>query len=347
LDAYPVATNANKAVMADVIKKIDNEPKMSPEVAGDLLKGLWERDLGRRIAAIGIDISQGNDKAFEKLNRLIEKSKDGIMPDDFGEPTTKDINTLLELSSNDHRFRFNIPILAKHCYGIGPGEFGVWFAPPETGKTAFAVSLACAPGGWAQQGHKVLYLGNEEKTQRTMLRAYSCFTGMKVGEIADYPDLAVERFREISDNIIMKDINGWDMARVENYINKIEPKAVLVDQGDKVTVDGTFNSGHEKLREVYTQFREVTKRQDVALMAASQASNDAKGKTVITPDMMEGSKVGKFAEADLIIGIGKFEDSQDGTVDPIRFLTVGKNKLTGWHGTLPVKLTQEISRYED
>ncbi len=346
-DANPVATNANKAVIADVIKKIDNEDLMNPALAADLLKGLWERDLGRRIASYGLDLSNGDTKAFEKINRLIEKAEAGIMPDDFGEDTTKDLDVLLEMTSNDSRYRFNIPILAKYCYGIGPAEFGVWFAPPETGKTAFAISLACGPGGWCEQGHTVLYLGNEEKTARSMLRAYSSWTGMTRDEIFDLKGEARDRFELISDKIRMKDINGWNMATVEAYIAKMKPKIVLIDQGDKVNVDGDFAANHLKLREVYTQFREVAKRQEVALMVASQASNDAANKTVVTPDMMEGSKVGKFAEADLIIGIGKMADDPDGKPNPIRYLTIGKNKLTGYHGTLAVKLMQDISRYED
>ena len=62
---------------------------------------------------------------------------------------------------------------------------------------------------------------------------------------------------------------------------------------------------------------------------------------------MEGSKIGKFAEADLIVGIGKMEsnDVEDTEIDYTRYLTVSKNKLSGWHGTVVCQIQTQISRY--
>jgi hypothetical protein len=75
----------------------------------------------------------------------------------------------------------------------------------------------------------------------------------------------------------------------------------------------------------------------------SQASNEARGKTRLSPFEMEGSKIGKSAELDLIIGIGALES--DGEPDMTRYLTIGKNKLNGYHGTVTCYLQGEISRY--
>jgi hypothetical protein len=77
------------------------------------------------------------------------------------------------------------------------------------------------------------------------------------------------------------------------------------------------------------------------LIGVSQASNDASGRTRLDYSMMEGSKIGKAAEADLIIGIGKDQDDESIT----RYLTVSKNKLSGWHGTILAQIQPEISRY--
>jgi hypothetical protein len=63
--------------------------------------------------------------------------------------------------------------------------------------------------------------------------------------------------------------------------------------------------------------------------------------------MMEGSKIGKAAETDLVIGIGKYDEANSGEPDPLRFLYVGKNKLNGWHGAITCKLEGEVSRYVD
>jgi hypothetical protein len=62
---------------------------------------------------------------------------------------------------------------------------------------------------------------------------------------------------------------------------------------------------------------------------------------------MEGSKIGKMAELDLCIGIGKHEqgDVDDSEPDNTRYLTVSKNKLSGWHGTIICSLEGDTSRY--
>ena len=64
----------------------------------------------------------------------------------------------------------------------------------------------------------------------------------------------------------------------------------------------------------------------------------------LTFDMMEGSKTGKAAEADVIIGVGH-RDKLD-TDERIRSLAISKNKITGWHGQLVCTIVPELSRYD-
>ena len=284
---------------------------------------------------------------MERLDKLLERTKDGFMPDDFGDPTTTDIEELLAFTSDDARWKFNIETLSRQVYGIGPGEFGVVFALPETGKSAFVVSTCAGPGGFCEQGAKVLYLGNEEKTSRTMLRAMQAWSGMTKEEIIKDPRSARNKFKAIEDRLIMNDVQDWDLTKIEAYISMQKPDVLIIDQGDKVHISGNYSASHERLRELYRSLREVAKRYNCALLTVSQASADAKGRTRLSPFDMEGSKIGKAAETDLIIGIGKHEagDVDDSEPDTTRYLTVSKNKLSGWHGTIICNIQPEISRY--
>jgi hypothetical protein len=78
-------------------------------------------------------------------------------------------------------------------------------------------------------------------------------------------------------------------------------------------------------------------------VAVSQASADAEGRYEVTFSMMENSRTGKAAEADLIIGVGKSDtvDSEDHS----RGICISKNKITGWHGTIGAILDPQTSRY--
>jgi replicative DNA helicase len=343
----PVSTRAEISAVEDLIDSVRRAPVLSEDVAGDVIEGLWKRETGRQIANLGIELAEGNDEAIKRLERMMERSKEGFLPDDFGLPTTKDISELLKMTGDDQRWKFNIETLSRHVYGIGPGEFGIVFATPETGKSAFVVSICSGPGGFCEQGAKVLYLGNEEDTRRTMLRVIQSWSGLNRLEIAQDPRKAADRFTAIRDRIDMKDTQDWSLDDAEAYIEKMKPDVVVIDQGDKIHINGNFAASHEKLRELYRRFRELAKRYNCALFVVSQASADAKGKTRLSPFEMEGSKIGKFAESDLIIGIGKMDsnDVEDTETDFARYLTVGKNKLSGWHGTIVCQIQPDISRY--
>ena len=347
LKTNPVATRAERNSIEDAIDAVDKANALQNEVAEDLLKELWKRNIGHKIANLGIEITEGVDSALVRLEELLHGTREGLLPNDFGETTTKDIEELLAKSSDDARWQFNISTLSRHVYGIGPAEFGVVFATPETGKSAFMISMCAGPGGFCEQGAKVLYIANEEESTRTMLRAIQSWGGMTREEIAADPRSAKNRFSAIADRIEMKDTQDWDLAKIESYIETMKPDVVIIDQADKVHINGMFNAGHERIRELYRSLREVAKRQQVALIGVSQASADAKGKTRLSPFEMEGSKIGKAAETDLIIGIGKHEatDVDDTEPDYTRYLTVSKNKLSGWHGTVICQIQPAISRY--
>lgn len=341
----PLATRTMREDFSSLVDDLASHDGLSDSVAKTAIETLWQREVGRDVANLGIAMAEGNLDAMQSLQSLLERVAEGYMPDDFGDPTTDDIHQLLAEASDDARWKFNIQSLSDHVYGIGPSEFGVVFALPETGKSAFVVSLIAGPGGWCEQGAKVLFLGNEEATRRTKLRAMSSWAGMSIDDMTATPELANTRYLAIRDRLIMKDSQEWDMSKLDAYCRKIKPDVLVIDQLDKVMLAGKHDSGHERLREVYRQARELAKRHECALIGVSQASDAARNRTRLDFSMMEGSKIGKAAEADLIIGIGKSSGEEDDGPDNTRYLNVSKNKISGWHGMVNCQLLPEVSRY--
>ena len=336
------ATRTEHEIFQDALAQVESATPVSLDVAKDVIKQLWQQEMFREIAQLSLNASEGSLNAIQKIYDAIDKVKDGIEEEDeFGDPVTDDIFELLATASDDARWQFNIESLSRCVHGIGPSEFGIVFARPETGKSSFAVSLAAAPDGWCQQGAKVLMLGNEESMQRTRLRAIQAWNGWTPEEVRAEPVAALARWSAIKARFIMKDVQEWDFAKVDRYIKRQAPDIVIIDQLDKVNIEGTYNSSHEKLREVYRRAREMAKRHECALLVVSQASNDASGRTRLDFSMMENSKTGKAAEADLIIGIGKHAQTDDSEPDTMRFLNISKNKLSGWHGVVPCNLTKQ------
>lgn len=341
----PTLTRAKRDNIKLLLEEIAEKPAMSVDVAEEVLQKNWQQEVGRDLANMGLGIAEGSIDTLSPVKTLLEKVKDDFTLDSEVKECSKDVHEILEETSDDARWKFNIRTLDYHVPGIAAGELAIFFARPETGKTAFHISLAYGPGGFAEQGAKVHTMVNEEPAKRTMLRAMSAWSGMNKDEIRDDPEFCAAEWRSILDNVNMFDAQGTSIEEIDAYCERHKPDVLVVDQLDKVDVSGNFQRTDEKLRAIYTQAREIAKRHELAFIAVSQASADAEGKTRLNPTEMEGSKTGKFAEADMIIGIGRHSYGMDDEEDYTRHLTLGKNKISGWHGTVVCTIQPKISRY--
>ena len=340
----PTATRAKRELLAEILDDISAYAPIGEDVAQDVLTKMWQQEVGRRIADMGLDMMQGNPEKIHEIKELIERSEDGFVPEDEDDaPISTDLDELLEYDSLANCWEFNIPSLSRAVRGGRAGEFMIAFARPEVGKTAFYVSLAVAPNGFCAQGADVHIITNEEPAKRTMIRAMSAYTGFSKEQLYMHREQAKQKFTEIQANIIMRDKVDASVEWLNKYCERHKPDIVIIDQLDKLDVMGTFARTDEKLRQIYLKFREVCKRHDVFGIGISQASADAENRTNVTYAMMENSKTGKAAEADLIIGIGK-QDITDHN-DTRRYLTISKNKLTGFHGNIVCNLETDTSRY--
>jgi len=176
------------------------------------------------------------------------------------------------------------------------------------------------------------------------MRTILCSTGYNMDEIPDNMKEVHFTWSKIKDNIFLFDIVDWTLEDIDTHCEKHKPDIIVIDQLDKVNVKGTFARTDEKLRAIYTGAREIAKRRNCAVIAISQASADAHNRDKISFDMMENSKTGKAAEADLIIGIGR--NTGVDTENRNRTLNISKNKITGYHGEPSCVIRRDISRYE-
>ena len=341
----PTATEASLAEISSEVDAVAGAVPITDEVAQDVIHKLWQQQVGREVADIGIAIAEGKDDAMRGLKDLIEKTNEDFVIDDFGPPTTSNIYEIIAEVSDDNRWPFNLSTLNRQLYGIGPTDFYIVAARPETGKTAFLASLVAAPDGWAHQGAKVLWIGNEESTKKVKLRTFQACSGMTKDEIIAHPEVAWNSFKSIDDNIVMKDTQEWDLDKLESYIRKINPAILLLDQADKINLRGSFPSTHEKIRELYRQLRELAKRHHCGVIAVSQAGLTAEGRTRVDFSDLENSRTGKAAECDVCLGIGRRETGEGEDPDYTRYLTLSKNKISGVHTMITCELQHEISRY--
>ena len=339
----PALTRAAKEKFSELVEDIKEVQEPNKEVAKDILRILSDRDLAQRIGIEATEIFNGKDANFSEIVSMIDKHKTTIT-EDKAPAVTKDISEVIDLLNVTTKWKFNIPVLRENVGGVGGGNLMIAFARPETGKTAFWVSLCAAPDGFCAQGAKVHAFINEEPAIRTQIRAISAYTGMTRDEILDNKSSAQIKWSGIKDNLFMFDTVDWSMDDIDAHCEKNKPDIIIIDQLDKVNVKGTYARTDEKLRQIYTSVREIAKRRNCAVIAISQASADAHNRNSISFDQMENSKTGKAAEADLIIGIGR--NANTDADNKIRTLCISKNKINGYHGEPVCTIRRAISRYE-
>jgi len=342
----PTMTTAQKQAYTSLFHKIKQEQPMGSDVAQEVLSKLFQQVVGEDIANLGFDYVNGDKSSLEPLRMLLEQYGDDFTPNLNVEWDDIDIETLLSRNDLEARWTFNIASLTRRVEGVNAGHLIEVGARPNTGKTSFHASLIAAPGGFAHQGANCIILCNEEGYHRVGARYLTAATGMTMREIKNNPSKARELYAPVKERIKIKDATGRDMNWVESICKSYKPDVVLLDMGDKFAKTGGFARTDEALKANAVHARMIAKQHECAMFYMSQLSADAEGKVLLNQSMMEGSRTGKAAEADLMILIAKNPpvDNQD-EEDTQRHLNIVKNKLTGWHGVVHCELEYQTARY--
>jgi len=343
----PSMTTAQKQAYSSLFRQIKNEQPMGADVAQEVLSRLFQQVVGEDIANIGFDYVNGSHTSLEPLRNILEMYGDDFTPNLNVEWDDMDIDTLLAKNDLEARWTFNVPSLTRQVEGINAGHLIKVGARPNTGKTSFHASLLAGPNGLARQGASCIILCNEEGSHRVGARYLTASTGMTMREIKANPTKARDLYEPIKKNIKIKDATGRDMSWVESVCKSYKPDIVILDMGDKFARTAGFARADEALEANAIHARMIAKEHQCAVFYMSQLSADAEGKVLLNQSMMEGSRTGKAAEADLMILIAKNPPRQDSEEEDLqRHLNVVKNKLTGWHGVVHCNLNYQVGRYE-
>ena len=341
-------TTAQKQAYASLFRTIKSEQPLGKDVAQEVLSKLFQQVIGEDIANLGFDYVNGTQTSLEPLRNLLEQYNDDFTPDLNVQWDDIEIDTLIAKNALEARWHFNIDALTRQISGVNAGHLIEVGARPNTGKTSFHSSMIASPDGLAHQGADCIVLCNEEGSHRVGARYLTAATGMSMRQIKDNPSRARDLYEPIKKNIRIKDATGRDMSWVESVCKSYKPDIVVLDMGDKFARTAGFARQDEALKANAIHARMIAKQYECAVFYMSQLSADAEGKVLLNQSMMEGSRTGKAAEADLMILIAKNPPSQDNETeeDLQRHLNVVKNKLTGWHGVVHCNLNYQIGRYE-
>ena len=339
---YPALPDSSREPIEEVIKDLDNFKPSNSEILKDLVIEFWKKNKAHKISDLSADIWLGNSTDFMALRTLIDSAIENVPEDEGNFQEVKDnIQDYIDGWDQGFEFKFELQSLADKISGAGRGNLGIIFARPETGKTTFCTYLVAE---YIRQGFKVVYFANEEPGRLVKGRVFSAYLKRSIDDMRKNLDDSMEVYRrEIEPNLNLLEGRGITLLEIEKFIDIHKPDVVMVDQLDKVVINGNFARVDEKLRALYEGARTIAKKQQVLFWSVSQASYDAQGRQEVDFSMLENSRTGKASEADIIVGIGKNYGEEE---DYIRHLCISKNKLNGWHGTITCSIDIFRARYE-
>jgi replicative DNA helicase len=343
----PTLTTAQKQAFSSLFASVKRESTMGSDVAQEVLSKLFQQVIGEDVANIGFDMVNGDANTLESLRTLLERYGDDFIPNLNIEWDDISIETLMAKAELEARWSFNIPSVARKVEGVSGGQLIEVGARPNTGKTSFHASIIAGPNGFAHQGANCIILCNEEPTHRVGARYLTAAAGMSAREVRDNMSKAQLLYSPVMQNIKIKDAGGRDMAWVESVCKSYKPDVLVLDMGDKFGVEGSYAREDQALAACAIYARQIAKTYDCAVFYMSQLSADAEGRAQLNQSMMQGSRTGKAAEADLMILIGKSPSVEGQEEDsPLRHINIVKNKLNGWHGMVNCELNYQTARYE-
>lgn len=346
----PVISNSYRKtceVLFEELQKVE----LSKGVQEDILKKAIACHKWAEIASLAIEGSENKAVDKSKILQLLDDAESGGNAT-VREYVTNDIKALLNERKKNFKWKVHCTTIGNAIGGVGPGVFVLVAARPNAGKTAFVCSLMYHPEGFCSQGAKVHLIGNEEPADRTKLRGICCYTGLLESDLEQESNVvyATNKFSSILDNQYVLDEVGMSLTEVEEYVklHKDNLDILIIDQLDKVRIDGDFKREDLRIRALYTNTREIAKRYGICIIGVCQASAEAEGKLYWGANCLEHSKTGKYAEVDLLIGIGKGSiDTTGAGDDGARVANIIKNKLTGNEVPVHYILNAKLSRIQE
>lgn len=244
-----------------------------------------------------------------------------------------------EYVSNEGAFQL-FPRALNNALGgrLNKGHHVTTFAVPEMGKTALNCTFAA---GFCMQGRKGIYFLNEDKNTDVYFRIVSCMTGLTYDQIRADPKKAVELAKEKGiDNLTLIGMAPGNLRIIQHNVEKLDVEWFLVDQ--LINLNEKGDGKNVILGKGAYGVRNIGKLTNTLAISTCQGADSAEGKAVLTQGDVYMSNTEVPAACDVLAGISANKDMLDRGE---RAVTLCKNKLTGDHSTLTLRLQPAISRY--
>jgi len=320
-----------------------------PTLVDKIISTFIERDYATQIFDISGRIAEGNDSfsmndiedvffKFEKETNRINELEANVCTDDMVS-IVKDLDRSKGL-------KWRLDWLNDMVGGIIKGDFILFSARPEAGKTTLLASESTFMQTQIPKDKYILWFNNEEESKKVKLRILQAGIGWKTEDILKNITQAVAEYENQVGSLSQIKVIGGSITtkQVEKYISKYPPGLIIIDQLRKIQgFDRKNTNDLDNLRRLYVWGRELSKEHS-PVMTVHQARGDAEGIPYLQMNQLEGCQTEIQGELDVQIMIGRKLESG---CENNRFFNIVKNKPTGRHGKYETLIQPEIGRYKN
>lgn len=323
-----------KFAMQQILLKQVFSLSISEELLEEARSMLCELTLANLSSKAVIDWEEGNLDCTlgEHLDTVLSKYLDMTNKTHL-QPIRKDIGTILEEQDDVHGLTLPLEGLNKVIAPQKEGDFLVLAAQNNTGKTALAVQIATHYAKQLPEDATVLYLNNEGIGDHIILRTRQIALQLGKYDLEDKfkaGDNIEEQYREAinggSFKIDVIDVHGINVGQVQGLLRRYKPQVVIYDMLDGVHGFGGGGMDVDRYKQLYAWARGQCANPNYRHIgvALTQVSHDGEGCIYPPKHALEGSKVAKQSQADVLIMVGADEEKYPNT----RFFHVPRCKRT-------------------
>jgi len=349
----PAAPSVDRAILRDRVARssgrasqialewFDSLPDCpSPANVGQELLEL-KRQIAYQEFVMAIESGEDRSKADERFDKLSDLWRATSIEDE-GFSYGEGVAALLSVESQK-KHTLVVPGLDKATDGgVEPGRHIVLFGRTNKGKTLLAVHLMA---GWMQEGHKVLYFGNEEPVAVIQRRIMTNLLGATLQQIYDHRDAAIKRAKDRGfDNLIAVQGFPGSPSDIEKLVKEHRPQFVVVDQMRNLrSSTGRSGTRAQGLDTIARDLRQIYNRYGVVGVSIGQAHAPEHGKEVVwhSEDEFDESRTGVPGQADLIIAVGA--NAQMVAHNQVA-VSIPKNKITADHEGFVIQIDTKRSK---
>lgn len=329
-----------------------------PTLEKQIVTKIIDRGFASGIAEVANKVAQGDSTvSIEDIESLVKERDEEIGKVDKVDSyiVTQDIHELADHVVGGHGYTWRLDCLNKALGPLRKGDFIVFGARPDAGKTTMLASEATFIAPQMQPDEHVIWFNNEEEGKKVKWRVIQAALGWTSADMQTNLLNTKEEYERLlsrMDRVIIVDKKSpaLHINDVRPILDKYKPGLIIFDQLRKVHGYDKETNEVMRLQHLFQFAREIAKEY-APVINVHQARGDAEGVRFIEMNQLHNSQTDIQGEADAIVTIGR---SHEKGLEKSRFIYVPKNKLAGGptsdeslrNGKFEIIIKPEIARFE-